>query len=144
MIGRKSGFTLIELLVVVLIIGILSSVAIPQYFKVVERTRAAEALSTFAGIKSAQERANAKTGAYTTSWDTLDITVKDKNGADCAASPCAGKLFTYTLTATNITALRNENTVKKNTRYGLYTITYDLATDKVTCGGDLKCENELI
>jgi len=50
----KKAFTLIELLVVVLIIGILAAVALPQYEKTVEKSKAVQA---FTLLKSAYQAA---------------------------------------------------------------------------------------
>lgn len=70
----KKGFTLIELLVVVLIIGILSAVALPQYEKAVEKSRSAEALSLLKSIHQAQKIYFMQTGTHTSKLDDLDIT----------------------------------------------------------------------
>lgn len=70
----KKGFTLIELLVVVLIIGILASVALPQYQKAVEKSKAAQALVLLRTVYQAANSYYLANGTWPTSFDELDIT----------------------------------------------------------------------
>ncbi len=76
---NNKGFTLIELLVVVLIIGILTAMALPQYFKTVARSRATEALMITKNVKDAAERyALFHNGTYPVSFEQLDINVQEE------------------------------------------------------------------
>lgn len=70
---QKRGFTLIELLVVVLIIGILSAVALPQYRKAVAKARTVRILPLLRGLADAEERFYMANGYYTQSVEELDI-----------------------------------------------------------------------
>ena len=73
--GYKSGFTLIELLVVVLIIGILASVALPQYNKVVEKSRATQALTMLKTVYDAAKAYQLANGEWPTSFDELAVDI---------------------------------------------------------------------
>ena len=69
----KKGFTLIELLVVVLIFGILSSIAIWQYTRLVERAKATEAFSNMFMLEQAVDVYLAQNGYPAAAEQTADL-----------------------------------------------------------------------
>ena len=79
-LSRLGGFTLIELLVVVLIIGILAAMAMPQYFKAVERSRMAEAITLMDSIAKSQRRKFMQTNRYANRFEGLDVSPKGATG----------------------------------------------------------------
>jgi prepilin-type N-terminal cleavage/methylation domain-containing protein len=77
--NTKKGFTLIELLVVVLIIGILAAVALPQYQKAVEKSRAQEAFTVLKSLWQANEVYFMANGTYAPDLASLDVPISNSN-----------------------------------------------------------------
>ena len=77
--SKIGGFTLIELLVVVLIIGILSAIALPQYHKAVAKSRISEGIIQARALLEAQNRYKMQTGEpWSNDLSALDIQLSDK------------------------------------------------------------------
>ena len=69
----NKSFTLIELLVVVLIIGILSAIALPQYTLAVNRARFANLRTMVNALVKAAEAYQLETGEYPSGFDELAV-----------------------------------------------------------------------
>ena len=103
---KQNGFTLIELLVVVLIIGILSAVALPQYQNAVEKARLTEALTNISSLAKAAdlyilEHGNCEgelVGDSEAGGATGLLDIDLESGLDCTVGggdKCASKNFVY-------------------------------------------------
>ena len=129
----KKGFTLIELLVVVLIIGILASIAFPQYQKAVDKARVAEVVLFVNNAKRAVQLYTIQNGFPNSRInllleDVLDVDLRQ--GMDCSnLDTCQGKYFDYGIrcdgASCGISAYMNNN----NGNYvGLWMYTSDGVT----------------
>ncbi len=108
----NQGFTLIELLVVVVIIGVLSAIALPQYQTAVERSRATEALTLMNAVQTSAERYHAQHENWPTTFGQLDVDIPQKTACTTTfPAGFGGKNFcigfsgassTLTITATRI------------------------------------------
>ena len=125
----KKGFTLIELLVVVLIIGILASIALPQYFKAVEKSKASEALSLFGSLSGAQQRYYLVNDHYTTNYTQLDLDFPNVSGT--SSNTVTTNNFTIILSGDNSAAQAKAR--RMDGRY-TYALCKNFESNAVTCG----------
>ena len=120
----KRGFTLIELLVVVLIIGILSSVALPQYTTAVEKARVAEALTTLNYMQKQLIMYHLETGGTCpNSGCPLGEELMELSGGewDESGQEYCTKNFLYVNDEPNtVTAYRTKNCSAENSEYRIY------------------------
>ncbi len=121
---NKKGFTLMELLIVVLIIGVLTSIAVPMYKKSVEKSKAAEALSVMQSVAKSEHDFYLTKSRYTKDFEDLDITLTDKDGNNADNETLESPYYTYELLDKGIIANRN------NGEYFLYK---DYEMDQIMC-----------
>jgi general secretion pathway protein G len=93
---RAGGFTLIELLVVMVVIGMLLSIAVPRYFRTVERAKETVLRQDLAILREAIDKYYADLGQYP---DTLGALVEKRYVRAVPVDPFTRLVDSWTLVA---------------------------------------------
>ena len=122
---KQGGFTLIELMIVVAIIGVLASLAIPQYQNYIARSQFSEAHTLLSGARVAvQERVDA---GSTFNFDELGLRTNGQYGT-VTGENVSEAAISYTLTY-KFQGEVNSNLAGEN-------VTYTYSTEDVAAVGE--------
>lgn len=97
---KQQGFTLIELMIVVAVIGVLASIAIPQYQKYVAKSEVASALATMTGVKTNVEAYAVENGEFPDTGKENDLGVPSSIPSGSIAFAKTASAATGTITFT--------------------------------------------
>ncbi len=129
---QNQGFTLLEVIIVIIIVGVLSSLALPRFFSTVEYSRSTEALNAFSALRESLERCYGFAKDYTNcGFGNLDI-------ANPGTSPNAHFSYaTTSLTSTGYVVTATRNTHDGGSTNDTIVLTYT-ETAGTTRGGTTK------
>lgn len=121
----RKGFTLIELIVVIIVIGILATIAVPQYMRATERAKGGKARHALGVVASAEKMYRADRDTYTNAAagnlndstslgayvEMADIDTDSTSGTGDWIITAAGAVNGFTATATRRRGPNNNETI---------------------------------
>ncbi|MFH1505123.1 MAG: prepilin-type N-terminal cleavage/methylation domain-containing protein [Candidatus Omnitrophota bacterium] len=129
----KKGFTLIELIIVIVIIGIIATFAVPQYFGFIGRAQGAKAKNAITLIVQAEKIIRAETSSYmpVASGASINGTIgTNASGMDLTEIDNDAN-FVYDVTAAGVVTATMSNEAAGNCPETA-TITFTMATNAWT------------
>jgi type IV pilus assembly protein PilA len=101
---QQAGFTLIELMIVVAIIGVLASIAVPQYQNYVARAQVSEAISLASSAKTAVSEYYMTNGSFPDNNSTAGLSDANDISGSYVSSVSAGTdgVITVTMSGSDV------------------------------------------
>ena len=122
----RKGFTLVELIIVVIIVGILASIGLTQYNKVVEKSRASECRMLLGTLRGAEVAEKNENGSYV---------VVTSLGVDAPSACVSTHYFSYSCDAASGTCTATRCVGGGKPQFGTLAWTKSLTVDAGTWTG---------